>query len=68
MTDLETEWEKRTKLIIYESIGFMIQRDYKSSFDKMQQVISTFNSPEIMPYEIYARYIGLFGLLSLDRI
>jgi hypothetical protein len=36
MTDLETEWEKWTKLIIYESIGFMIQRDYKSSFDKMQ--------------------------------
>ena len=62
---METEWEKRTKITIHESIGFMIKRDFDKSFEKMQQVISTYNSSELIQYELYARYIGLLGLMTL---
>lgn len=65
---MDTEWEKRTKIIIYESISLIIKRDIPKAFEKMKQVISTYNAPEIMPYEQYARYIGLFGLLTLSRV
>lgn len=51
MVDSETEWEKKTKVIIFESIAYLIKRDLDKAFEKMQLVISTYNFPDLMPYE-----------------
>ena len=33
----------------------------------MLQLINTYNGPEILPYETFAYYVSIFGLLTLDR-
>lgn len=46
----------------------LIKRDLSKAFEKMQQVINTYNFPELMSYELFARYICLTGLLSLSWV
>jgi 26S proteasome regulatory subunit N7 len=67
MSDLESDWEKRTKLMIFESINLILTRQIELGAKKMLQLVSTYNGPEIIPYETFAYYICIFNLMTLPR-
>lgn len=67
MSDCESDWERRTKLMVFQSINLILTRQIEQAAKLMLQLVSTFNAPEILPYDTFAYYACIFSILTLPR-
>lgn len=61
------DWEKKNKLLVYEGLLFVIQKDLTSAAHTFLSCINTFNAPEVLSFEKLVNYASLLGSLTLPR-
>lgn len=62
-----SDWEKKNKLSLYKALANVQRRDFRLAATQMLETITTFNSPEILPFSKLVFYATLLGVLSLPR-
>jgi 26S proteasome regulatory subunit N7 len=63
-----SDWDRRNRLKIYESIAAMQARRFNKSATLFIQTLSTFSSFEIFDFEQYIFYTVISSMLTLDRV
>jgi 26S proteasome regulatory subunit N7 len=61
------DWENKNKLIVYEGILMMIERNFKKGAELFLGCVNTFNAPEIITFDQLVYYGCTLGLLTLNR-
>lgn len=61
------DWERKTKLKIYQGIYGLLIRDFKTTSNLFIEILPTFSSPEIISMDSLVRYTVLVSMITMNR-
>jgi 26S proteasome regulatory subunit N7 len=68
LIDAGGDWDRRNRLKAYNGIYLISIRSFAPAADLLLDVLSTFTSTELMPFEDVVKYAVIAGTISLARV
>lgn len=61
------DWERKNRFKAYEAVYLMMVRNFKQAAFNLLEILATFTSTELLPFDDFIKYTVLMSLASLDR-